>query len=251
MKLLGKFSALVILTFSFCLIALSDDQPALSDEFDSPDTLSKWSNRDQVEGGRVLSDKIDIGESRKGWLTIVPKSGTGWYRDGMGPMLFRIIEGDFLVETRVEIKSRNAENQPPQANFNSAGLIVRNPESGQGTQNWVVVNVGKQNPDLGTEVKTTTNSDSVLSLQPDKHNGRLRLARIGTTIYALKKLDGESEWTLIRQFSRPDLPAKVQVGLMCNGWGSNGDAIAHFDYVRYSVPKSPSDLSVEKAASDS
>ena len=100
----------------------------LDDEFTTSKSLSSWKNRDSVEGGRKTYDKVAIGASRKGWLTIVPRPGNGWYKDGMGPMLYKELEGDFLVETRVATESRNASGKPPRAQYNSAGLIV--PRSG-------------------------------------------------------------------------------------------------------------------------
>jgi hypothetical protein len=163
----------------------------------------------------------------------------------MGPMLYKEVEGDFLIETRVATRSASAAGEAPRAHYNSAGLIVRDPASAAGRQNWVVVNVGRQDPQTGTEVKTTVNSRSHLELQPGGHTGQLRLARIGGTVYGLRKLDGESKWTLIKSFERKDLPARVQVGLMCNGWTNESDLVAEFDYVRFSVPKSAAELTAE------
>jgi hypothetical protein len=230
---------LIIGVFGFSSRVSAED---LSDTFDDPKTLKNWKIL-EVQGRKMdLYEKIDIGQSRKGWLTIVPRRSRGWYQETMGPMVYKEVEGDFLIETRVMTRSRSAKDQAPQATYNSGGLIVRNPASGPRQQNWVVVNVGKQDPNTGTEVKTTVNSASQLELQEGTHSGDLRLARIGTTIYCLSKLEGKTEWTLIKEFNRRDLPKRVQVGLMANAWGDAGDAIAEYDYVRFSVPKQQSDL---------
>lgn len=104
------------------------------------------------------------------------------------------------------------------------------------------MNVGNQSNFTGSEGKTTVNSKSHLELQRGSHNGKLRLARIGTKIYALRMLEGEKEWTLIREVDRADLPKRVQVGPMANGWSRQADLIAHFDYVRLTVPRSLKEL---------
>ena len=214
----------------------------LDDEFAGTESLSAWKIRDSVEGGRQTYEVVSIGKPRSGWLTIEPRPSNGWYQDGMGPMLYKDLEGDFLVETRVVTHSRNAPDLPPRASYNSAGLIVRDPASEKGKQNWVVVNVGQQDGFAGSEAKTTVNSRSNLELQRGSHNGRLRLARIGSTVYALRMLDGEGEWKIIREMERSDLPRRVQVGIMCNGWTNRADLVAHFDYARFRVPNSKADL---------
>ena len=231
-----------------CLLSLAGAGSALaddpSDNFDDAKTLRDWTVL-KLNPRADLHSRLDVGKSRRGWLTLVPRASTGWYNEGMGPMLYKEVEGDFLIETRVTTRSRAAANQPPRAHYNSAGLIVRDPASAAGRQNWVVVNVGRQDPDIGTEVKTTVNSRSVLELQRGAQSGQLRLARMGTTVSALRKLDGEDRWTLIKEIERKDLPKRVQVGLMCNGWTGNADLVAEFDYVRFSVPNAAADLTAE------
>lgn len=244
----GKRLSARTLLVSVVLFPFAAHCADFDDDFSSAARLEEWSIRDKVEGGSQTFETIDVGKLRKGWLTIVPRSTNGWYRDSMGPMLFKLVEGDFLVETSVAAHSRNEPSRPPGAQYNSAGLIVRDPASRRGSQNWVVVNVGNQKRFVGSESKTTVDSESVLELKPGASKGRLRLARIGPTIYCLRRLDGESEWTLLKQYDRPDLPQRAQVGVMCNGWTQNADIVAEFDYVRLTVPTSEADLRSDRTA---
>lgn len=215
----------------------------LNDEFDDAKTLKGWT---VFKPGNVEPyQKLDIGAVRKGWLTLVPKANQGWYNEGTAPALFKQIEGDFLLETCVVTRKAGAPDEAPGASYNSAGLIVRDPASGPRRQNWVVVNVGHQDPDLGTEVKTTVNSVSQLEKRRGEHTGHLRLARVGTTVYALSKLNGEDKWTLLKELERRDLPKRVQIGLMCNGWTPQSDLHAEFDYFRVTVPKTKDDLTAD------
>lgn len=235
--------ALVVISGQF-IGSWAGEPSELNDEFNNIESLDNWKVRDSVEGGAKTYESIEIGEGRDGWLTIVPKAENFWYQDHMGPMLYKEISGDFLVETRVATRSRNAAGEPPKARYNSAGLIVRDGNSKQGSQNWVVVNTGFQAKFAGSEAKNTVNSKSHLELQPGSHNGRVRMARIGSMIYCLRMLEGETKWTLIRQIDRPDLPKSVQVGPMCNGWSNAADLVAEFDYVRFEVPQDESQLTV-------
>lgn len=212
------------------------------DRFDDPATPLQWA---VLGGDNGPHESIDVGRTRDGWLTVRPRPNHAWYNEGMGPMLHRAVAGDFLVETRVQTHSANNPGTPPSAHYNSAGLIVRDPASTQGRQNWVVTNVGRQDPHTGTEVKTTTDSRSVLELQPGPAEARLRLARLGDTIYALRRFPDDDAWTLIRTYDRPDLPDTVQVGLMCNGWTGDADLVAQYDYVRINQPTSVDDLTAE------
>lgn len=225
-------------------LAFAADPPSLGDEFDDAATLKNWT---VLKSGRdALQTKLDIGRTQKGWLALTPRANTGWYNDGVGPLLSKEIEGDFLIETRVVTRRTGAPDEAPRATYNSGGLIVRDPASAGRNQNWVVVNVGRQDPDTGTEVKSTVNSESKLELQRGAHTGRLRLARIGTTVYALKRLDGEDRWTQLKELERRDLPARVQIGLMANGWGAGADVNVEYDYFRVSVPKAAADLTADK-----
>jgi len=223
----------------------TEDPPtAFVDDFDDPTTLEHWDVL-RLPDGTDPHDQLDIDNTRPGWLTVLPAPDHAWYNDGMGPALTRTVTGDFLIETRVQTHSRNNPDAAPDAQYNSAGLIVRDPASARGSQNWLVVNVGRQAPATGTEVKTTTNSRSVLQLHEGRAHATLRLARIGSTIYALRRYPDDDAWTLIRTFARPDLPPTVQVGRMANGWTPHADLTAQYDYARISTPDSPDELTAE------
>ena len=245
MKQKSSLFTTVLFVATACVTLLVSSSPShaddLSDDFDEKSSLQQWTVLKSSSNENLHQD-LSLGSSREGWLTIRPRANHAWYNDGMGPMLYKMVEGDFMVETNVVTHRPGSRNQAPNAHYNSAGLIVRDPASSYGQQNWVVVNVGRQDPFTGSEIKTTVNSRSHLELQPGNHSGKVRLARIGSTIYGLRKLNGESEWTLIRTFDRNDLPSRVQVGLMCNGWTGNADLVAEYDYVRFSVPESADDL---------
>ncbi|MEL6675828.1 MAG: hypothetical protein AAFR61_26710 [Bacteroidota bacterium] len=127
--------------------------------------------------------------------------GIGWFSDSKGPLLYEDLEGDFMVETEVKLKRLDGEAGLPEALYSSAGLLVRDPNSRFGEENWVMYNVGFQNSFYGNEMKVTRplgnvapeenllynfgfHSLSTLMLIPQENEGfiKLRMARIGNEI---------------------------------------------------------------------
>ncbi len=243
----------------------SDPQPSLdpegtpasnglSDELDDPATLSRWRQWDQVQGEDPSYEHLDLAQSNPGRLTLRPKAG-GWYGSYQGPFIYKMVRGDFRVETWVSAAKLGNPEAPPDEQFNSAGLMVRDPETGPGFDDWVMVNTGRQLGTLvGSEGKTTVGSQSTLELVEGSFRGRLRICRTGPTVVLARMLEGETQWRVLNRYDRPDLPADVQVGMVATGWntseqqpdlGRTPDLEATFDYVRFSGAAGESDCVAE------
>jgi len=114
------------------------------------------------------------------------------------------------------------------------------------------------------EVKTTERSNSNLEkILADSGEAELQVARIGSNMIMLRKQGGN--WVVHKRYSRPDMPATVQVGLttytdypsasQVSAYEHNNsvirrgnpDLIANFDYVRFRRPKVPAGVSVGQA----
>lgn len=221
----------------------------LSDEFDQASSLDAWTLREEVDGGPSNWDVLDVDDTTPGQLTMQPVA-SGWYGGYVGPMLFKHVTGDFAVETAVRASSLDDPETPPSRLFNAGGLIVRNPDSGSGVENYVVHNVGRQLSTVATEGKTTRDSGSTLELVDGIHHGRLRICRIGDSFLLTRRLDDESRFRQTHRYDREDLPDTVQVGLMANGWNASGgepdtsvspDVEVTFDYVRFWRPDGEAD----------
>mgnify|MGYP007032565969 CR=1 FL=1 len=224
----------------------TSDGDALSDDFDDPGSLSAWTLREDVDGGPGNWDVLEI---RDGRLRLRP-TASGWYGNYVGPMLFKQIRGDFVVETSVRAAGLADPETPPSQLFNAGGLIVRDPGSRDGAQNWITHNVGRQQPEVGTEGKTTQGSESHLELRDGVHHGVLRICRVGSTFVLARRLGNEMSLHETHRFERGDLPETVQVGMMANGWNSadadpdtsvDPDVEVTFDYVRFWEPEDESD----------
>ena len=218
---------------------------ALNDEFDDAITLSCWTELDAAQGDPAQYSVLDIDETKPGMLTLEPNHTQGWFEDGDAPFLFKEIAGDFVVETHVTALSRNDLSSPPSQQYNSAGLLVRDGAATPGDEDWLMYNIGYQETFVGTEGKTTQDSQSILTLTPGANAGRLRICRVGSDYQMYRWLDGETSWTLEHSYSRPDLPATVQVGLIANGYQPPPDLHARFDYARFGTVTSQSDCTAE------
>lgn len=232
-----------------------------SDEFNDAATLKNWSVFRTVptgmhrEGTSVI-ESLDINVSRPGHLTVFPASDNGWFQDGHGGMVSKDITGDFVVSTRVRVVSRSDPEQPPQPNFNQAGLMARVPNSERGGEQWLLLAIGQQREQPGIRTESAFESRSFeVTRHQDVNETDLRLARIGDTFFAFCKPRGEQEWQQLTwkwrghteverlQISRQDevFPQMLQVGVVTNGWAA-ADMIAEFDWVRFDVPSAFADL---------
>ncbi|MEC9490954.1 MAG: hypothetical protein UMU04_08375 [Halanaerobiales bacterium] len=214
-------------------------------------------------GREILSKLVDNDKSRhqpytleNDNLKVIPAGkGIGWFSDSKGAFLYQKLTGNFMVETSVKVQKKNSINHDQRAQFSSAGLLIRNPESGAGTESWVMYNIGYQNSFYGREIKVTRPSNglrfdpmyfigyrslSTLYLIPSKETGfaRIRMARVGNQVrcYYCTADSWQEEKPVsemeamgnglkypVDQFNEQEfrptnllLPDKVQVGIISN-----------------------------------
>ncbi len=135
----------------------------------------------------------------------------GWYSDRSGPFFYRVVSGNFLVETEVRSVKADDGRTRPTGSFNSSGLLIRDPASDKGKMRWVMYNIGQQYEFFGTEAKSTVpdiggwhfqrlagfQSASTLWLTPlptDVVEARLRICRVGDEFRFFKNLPGTQVW---------------------------------------------------------
>lgn len=228
--------------------ATGDDIRALSTRFDSPATLAAW-RQHEVPG---FSPKWEAPVVQEGVLLLRPRS-SGWFEDMQAGHLYREVEGNFIVTTRLRVEG--ARGATPQTLFSLAGIFIRVPREGltaanwqPGRENWLFFSLGSAFP-AGTpqfEVKTTFNSLSTLRISDASAaypQGRpawveLRVARQGELFSLLHRIEGQREFTLLDQFIRPDLPPRLNVGLTAySDW--NTETNHYPDFGRYNTEPPP------------
>lgn len=235
----------------------ANDLAALSDEFADTGSLASWKRVTQVEGAQV--SPLQTFRVEGGRLQLVPVTCT-WYKDFRAEMVFKEVEGDFILTTLARCTSRSGSGAPRTA-FSLGGLMVRTPRTDTGRnwrpgrENYVFLSLGAadQPGRFQFEVKTTINSDSQLQTSPaDGPEAQIRIARLGTHMVMLRKTS--SGWIVHKRYDRSDMPKKVQAGVTVytNYYGTQGmdvvthnsrfgsaqgaDLVATFDYIRYTRP---------------
>lgn len=254
-KLLAPVIALTLLASP----AFAEDLTSLSSEFANSSDLAAWEEH-APEG---FTPKWQAPKIEDGKLVLQPISG-GWFEELHGGHLYKPVDGDFIVTTRIRVRGTTADL--PQTLFSLAGLFIREPHTfsaaswAPGRENWLFFSIGTSAP-AGTaqfEIKSTTNSISTLKIKPSPTGWiELRVTRHGELFTLLHRADGKTEWTVIDQMIRPDLPQNLNVGLTAYAdWGSvqpiypdmmrvntkgtaqnNADLIAHVDWIRFRRPK--------------
>ncbi|MBK7396084.1 MAG: hypothetical protein IPJ34_07205 [Myxococcales bacterium] len=242
---------------------------ASSDEFGSASTLSSFG--DLYPSRHSI---LDIGATTPGALTLAPTLAlhTTWYSDDYGPLLYKNVSSDFVVETAVVV-TRIGSSAAPSGNFNQAGLFVRDPATSYpGNARWLMYNVGHQDGRLAREAKWTRPATSGASLSTlylnDTPGGsltvQLRICRVGGTFHFFHRHPSESalvEEAFVASTTRVNgngagvatpgvsssggplrftvpMASAVQVGLMVGTWEPPHDVKGTFDYVRFSAVSS-------------
>lgn len=211
----------------------------LSDEFDDASSLDDWTLFHTVQGVGARHSTLDIDTTTPGALTIAPTANNGWFEDDKGPFIFKSVTGNFSAYTKVVAGRAGDASQAPSQQFNSAGLLARDPASREGgNEDWLMYNVGFQDGRVGSEGKTTVDSGSTLFIVDGDFRAELVLCRVGDAFVMYRKNEGASSFEETNRFDRADLPETLQVGLIGNGYGPTPDLVATFEYVRFSVPSS-------------
>ena len=207
-----------------------DPLASLSDDFSAAGTMGQWQRIYVTENwGFDQMEDMDIASTRPGWLTMIPYTSS-WYQDYRGILMYKAIDGDFVVSSRVQPRARGGVGAPgsssgnPAAEYSLSGIMVRQPREvttpdsswwQPGGENYVFLSMGSAST-AGTyqfEVKTTTDSNSILQIDAaTSGEARLRIARLGAHVIVLLRNPGEN-WQVHRRYLRADFDQTLQVGL--------------------------------------
>ncbi len=224
----------------------------LSTRFDRPEALQGWREH------RVSGFSAKWAEPRvEGGALVLRPTSSGWFEDMQASHLYREVDGNFIVTTRIKVEG--TAKALPQRSFSLAGVFIRVPRPGltaanwqPGKENWMFFSLGTAFP-AGTpqfEVKTTHNSLSTLFISdasaayaPSAKWVDLRIARQGELFSLLQRIEGASEFTLVEQFIRPDLPQKLNVGITAYAdWDSAAPIYPDFRRYNTQAPAMNADL---------
>lgn len=200
--------------------AFADDLAGLGDEFETRDGLGTWKLFHQEFGWPDKVRSLDIGKSSDGVLTLRPQH-SAWVRDLNAPFLFKTVSGDFDVRARVRVRGERQDIAG--GTWSLGGLLARVP-NGATAENWqprrenwhfITTGVGHVRGEQMTETKATFNSYSSLKLRPFPAGWvELRLVRVGMSLVALARADGETQWQVRDRWYRMENNPEMQVGLI-------------------------------------
>ncbi len=184
---------------------------SLSDPFDGGALDPRWS---------VLHPDRATVAVAGGALTIAPVvagPGTFWYQDGEGVLVHQEIRGDFEVTTRALARAAGAQG-PPAVEYRLGGITVRNPDdTAPGTHDFLhlAVGAGDAAHPYAIEHKLTVDSVSAYAFLPAPYEAiDLRIARTGSRFDLSWKRAADVAFTPVVSHVVPQLPDRVQVGLM-------------------------------------
>lgn len=197
---------------------------SLSDTFEGTELDPAWSV--------LRPNLVQVGVAG-GALSLRASSHSLWYQASRGPLVHKLVTGDFRVTARVHARRSTDESLAPSQNIHLGGLMARDPASEpSGVENYVFIVVGQDENDPSVETKTTDDSQSTYQgpswLEPD---AELRICRLGSTLRLYKRPVGAVTWTLAATFNRPDLPETLQVGPFIYAASNAPDLIVRFDEV--------------------
>lgn len=200
--------------------ASANDLARFDDEFARRGSIGPWTLFHERFGWPDKIKHLDVGGTTPGALNLQPQH-SAWVRDLNAPFLFQEIQGDFDVRARVRVRGQHS----PVAGgtWSLGGLLARVPTRTSAAQwqprreNWhfVTTGVGHVPGEQMTETKGTYNSYSSLKLRPFPTGWvELRLVRVGMSLVALARPDGQSQWQVRDRWYRMENNPSMQVGLV-------------------------------------
>ncbi len=208
-----------------------DSIAVFDDSFDGTDLDSQW----RVHNGHLGQFDVSGGE-----LHITPTASglpNIWFHDREGPMIGRLISGDFTMISHVRATRNSNFNLPPSLSYKFGGIIIREPNTLSGGRNAMhaVLGAGVPGTPIAAEDKSTTLSVSNFVLHPiPSADGELRLTRSGDLISAYYRQSNTDPWQFLRAHNHPELPHTVEVGLMAYAFSGPPDIRVSFDWVQFS-----------------
>jgi hypothetical protein len=210
----------LLLLALFAGSASADDLARHDDAFERRDGVGEWTVFHQAFGWPDKIRSLDVGQTTDGVLTLRPQH-SAWVRDLNAPFLFKTVAGDFDVRARVRV--RGEAQDIAGGTWSLGGLLARVP-NGATAENWqprrenwhfITTGVGHVRGEQMTETKATFNSYSSLKLRPFPSGWvELRLVRVGMSLVALARADGETQWQVRDRWYRMENNPEMQVGLI-------------------------------------
>jgi hypothetical protein len=167
-----------------------------------------------INGWQYLNQNLFISYLHHDTIILVPLMKSLWEEDQTSAMMYKNMEGDFAVESKINIAKSSDASQMPDKGFQQAGIIIRSPESEK--ENYLILSMGtggNANPKIFFK-KTIDNKTKAVVSKKDNMSGWLRIEKKGAKIFAFYKPENDAEWEKTGEYEIPWLKGKLQLGLM-------------------------------------
>jgi hypothetical protein len=176
------------------------------------------------------ADKGDIAIAN-GALSMKPHGGALWFAAGAGPLVYKLVTGDFKVTATVHAHKASNVSLPPDLDIEVGGVMARAPTT---NQSYVFLDIGyAEQHRLGVEHKSTVADVSTYDETISGNEAELRICRTGATMTLLRRDIGQTTWKTELTVARPDLPATLQVGADASTGQSTPDVEITFDAITF------------------
>jgi len=166
-----------------------------------------------------------------------PKEESIWWRRSKGLLVYRYAEGDFFFSSLVRTRKNSDTLKYPDDAWQFGGIMLRDPSAEQSQESYILIAVGSMDSALMIEIKSTiqgvTTKSNFRWLSGD---AELMIQReAGVFGMCVRPYGTAARWTRLTTYYRPDLPVKLQAGIMAYAfsYGRNvHDMTAYFDDVK-------------------
>jgi len=181
------------------------------------ETISKNNNESNVKEKDVndwqyLNRNLFVSYQKEDTITMIPTMKCWWEDEKSGGMLFKEMNGDFFIETKINITKTNTAEMPDKG-FQQAGIIIRKKDEQK--ENYVFLSIGtggNPTPKISFK-KTTDNKSKTFAEKMNDMNGWLRLEKKGNKLIALYRSGIDKEYKKIGEYISEWLNSEIQIGL--------------------------------------
>ena len=167
-------------------------------------TIANW---------QYLNKNLFVSYKRNDTITLVPVMKCIWEDEETGGMLYREMDSNFIVESRIDLVKNSDNTELPDRGFQQAGIIIRSVNNSK--ENYVLLSVGtggNPNPKLFFK-RTINNTSKTVMDKRESMQGWMKVEKAGKKITAFYKEDNSIEYKKVGEYNLEWLNGKVQLGL--------------------------------------
>jgi len=163
------------------------------------------------------AQRVAVDPARRDALVLQATAESLWFLNDRGPYAYRLLDGDATVSVQVQVRKRSDATRTPDIEWQFAGLLLRDPagDAWMARENYVFNVVGYCCGELQIETKSTRDGrSSIQSRRWDGGDAELSIRRSGARFVLSARADANAPWQEIAAYDRPDLPRRLQVGVI-------------------------------------